>query len=113
MGLRRPPGREYPVDMAVAHPPSDSARENPDNLATALRTLRPIEEKIVRLRYGIGCKRAHSAAEIATEFGVGADLVAAILEEAERRLAERGVARHQLQQAGPPSSGSRHRCRSY
>jgi len=98
--------------MAVAHPPSDSAGESPDRLGTALRTLRPIEEKVVRLSYGISCERAHSAAEIATEFGVGADLVEAILEVAEQRLAERGVPPDQLPHARPPWSGSRHRCRS-
>src|ERR1700722_13344452 len=41
----------------------------------SLATLPPIEEKVVRLSYGIGCERAHSVAEIAVEFGVGADLV--------------------------------------
>jgi len=84
--------------------------KSPDKLGAALRTLRPIEEKVVRLSYGIGCQRAHSAAEIAAEFGVGVDLVEAILEEAEQRLAEQGVPRRQLLQAGQQLSGSRHRC---
>jgi hypothetical protein len=83
-----------------------------DAIGTALRKLRPIEEKIVRLSYGIGCQRAHSAAEIAEEFGVGWELVDAILEEAEKRLAQAGVWRSQLQQAGLQVSLSRHRCRS-
>src|ERR1700730_12036712 len=61
----------------------------------SLATLPPIEEKVVRLSYGIGCERPHSVAEIAVEFGVGADLVAAILEQAEQRLAECGVPREQ------------------
>jgi len=65
----------------------------------------------VRLRYGIGCQRAHSAAEIAAEFRVGVELVEAILEVAEQRLSEQGVNRDQLQQAAPPLSGSRPRCR--
>ena len=64
------------------------------------------------MSYGIGCQSAHAAAEIAAEFGVGAELVEAILEEAEQRLAERGVLRHHLQQACPPVSCGRHRCRS-
>lgn len=78
-----------------------------DPLATLgprLRKLRPIEEKIVRLCYGIGCQRAHSAEEIAREFGVARELVDAIREEAERRLAQEGLFRTELQQAG------RHRC---
>jgi hypothetical protein len=98
--------------MAAAHPPSDTAGESPDRLGIALRALRPIEEKVVRLSYGIGCHRAHSATEIAAEFGVDADLVEAILEDAEQRLAEQGVPRRQLLQAGQPLSGSRHRCRA-
>ena len=109
-GVWPPAGSDYPIDMADAHPAADSAGEGPDSLGTALRTLPPIEEKVVRLSYGIGCQRAHSAAEIAAEFGVGTDLVAAILEQAEQRLAERGVPREQLQQSGPPVSCSRHRC---
>ena len=98
--------------MAAAHPPSDNAGESPDKLGAALRTLRPIEEKVVRLSYAIGCQRAHSAAEIAAQFGVGADLVEAILEEAEQRLAEQGVPRRQLLRAGQQLSGNRHRCRA-
>jgi DNA-directed RNA polymerase sigma subunit (sigma70/sigma32) len=111
MGLRPRARRDYPVDMADAHPATDSAEEGPEGLDTALRTLPPIEEKVERLSYGIGCQRAHTVAEIAAEFGVGADLVEAILEEAKRHLAERGVARQRLQQSGPPGSRSRHRCR--
>jgi DNA-directed RNA polymerase sigma subunit (sigma70/sigma32) len=84
-----------------------------DVIGTALRKLRPIEEKIVRLSYGLGCQRAHSAEEIAKEFGVGRGLVDAILEEAEGRLAKDGVGRSLLQQTGPKVlSLSRHRCRS-
>ena|SRR5579871_1772374 len=105
-----PAGCDYPIDMADAHPATGSAGDRPDNLGTTLRTLPPIEEKVVRLSYGIGCERAHSVAEIAVEFGVGADLVAAILEQAEQRLAECGVPREQLQHSGPPVSCSRHRC---
>ncbi len=75
-----------------------------DPLGPRLRKLRPIEEKIVRLCYGIGCQRAHSAEEIAGEFGVSRELVGAILEEAERRLVQEGLFRTELRQAG------RHRC---
>ena len=71
----QPAGRDYPIDMADAHPPSDTVGESADSLDMALRTLPPIEEKVVRLSYGIGCQRAHSVAEIAAEFGVGAELI--------------------------------------
>ena len=97
--------------MVAGHSSSDPARESSGRLGAALRTLRPIEEKVVRLRYGIGCQRAHCATEIAAEFGVAVELVEVILEEAEQRLAEQGVSRRQLQQAGQPLSGTRHRCR--
>lgn len=96
--------------MADAQTGAGSAGEGPDSLGTALRTLPPIEEKVVRLIYGIGCQRRHSVAEIAVEFGVATDLVAAILQEGERRLAERGVPREQLQQAGPTALHNRHGC---
>ena len=114
MGFRnwRSPAPRYYHGAMAAAPPSETSGQSPDRLGTALRTLRPIEEKVVRLSYGIGCQRPHSAAEIAAEFGVGADLVEAILEEAEQRLAQQGVPRRQLLQAGQPLSGSRHRCRA-
>jgi DNA-directed RNA polymerase specialized sigma24 family protein len=97
--------------MADAHPASESA-ESPNSLATALRTLPPMEEKVLRLSYGIGCQRAHSTAEIAAAFGMRTDLVETILEEAEQHLAEHGVPPDRLQQFGAPVSGRRHRCRN-
>ena len=39
-------------------------------LAALLKTLPPLQEKVVRLFYGFGCRRSHSACEIAREFEV-------------------------------------------
>ena len=97
--------------MAVTHSPLGAPGEWPESLDIALRSLRPIEEKVVRWSYGMGCQRAHSAAEIAVEFGVDVELVEAVLEEAAQRLAAQGVTRQQLQQAGQPRLRSRHGCR--
>ena len=80
-----------------------------DRLGQQLRTLRPIEEKVVRLAYGIGCERAHGAEEIAMEFGVAPALIVEILEEAERRLEQAGVVRNALERASGPVFT--HRCR--
>jgi RNA polymerase primary sigma factor len=38
--------------------------------AGALKTLTPMEERIIRMRYGIGCGRAHTLEEIARDFGL-------------------------------------------
>ena len=102
----------YHGAMAAGPPSSNPTGESSDRLATALQTLRPIEEKVVRLSYGIGCQRAHSATEIAAEFAVAVELVESILEDAEQRLAGQGVPRAQLREAGRPLCSSRHRCRA-
>jgi len=41
-----------------------------DETADALRSLAPIEEKVIRMRFGIGCDREHSLEEIAEGFGL-------------------------------------------
>lgn len=60
-------------------------------LSKILRRLTPRQEKVVRLRFGLGCKRSHSVVEIAAEFGVSTALVTRILEAATRRLAKAGA----------------------
>lgn len=79
------------------------------DIAGALRKLPPIEEKVVRLHYGIGCQRTHSTAEIAEAFGMTEALVKDILEKAEERL-EPGLGRRQLQ--GAQGALRRRRCRA-
>jgi RNA polymerase primary sigma factor len=41
-----------------------------DEAAGALKTLAPTEEKMIRMRFGIGCDREHTLEEIAQDFGV-------------------------------------------
>jgi RNA polymerase primary sigma factor len=41
-----------------------------DEAAGALKTLAPTEEKMIRMRFGIGCEREHTLEEIARDFGV-------------------------------------------
>jgi DNA-directed RNA polymerase sigma subunit (sigma70/sigma32) len=67
-----------------------------EHFSKILRRLTPRQEKVVRLRFGFGCKRSHSVSEIAAEFGVSASLIARILEAAISRLAEAGVTMREL-----------------
>jgi RNA polymerase primary sigma factor len=46
------------------------ARDLREETAGVLRMLTPNEEKVVRMRFGIGCDREHTLEEIATEFGL-------------------------------------------
>jgi RNA polymerase primary sigma factor len=41
-----------------------------DETAGILRTLSPREEKVIRLRFGIGCEREHTLEEIGQELDV-------------------------------------------
>jgi RNA polymerase primary sigma factor len=38
--------------------------------AVALKMLSPTEEKVIRMRFGIGCDREHTLEEIASDFGL-------------------------------------------
>jgi DNA-directed RNA polymerase sigma subunit (sigma70/sigma32) len=53
-----------------------------------LRMLSPRQQKVIRLYFRLGCKRPHSAQEMAPELGVRPQAIAAILEAAQRRLAQ-------------------------
>ena len=41
-----------------------------DDAANILKTLSPKKEKVIRLRFGIGCEREHTLEEIGQEFNV-------------------------------------------
>jgi RNA polymerase primary sigma factor len=69
-------------------------------LAEELRGLEPMQEKVVRLRYGLGCERAHSASEIARAFRVSREVITGILDAAQARLARVGLTPGQLRAAG-------------
>jgi Sigma-70, region 4 len=68
-------------------------------ISSLLRRLPPRQEKVIRLRFGLGCRRAHSAAEVAEQFGVSAQVMGGLLRAALRRLAEYGVTPSDLRQA--------------
>ena len=75
-------------------------------LSTLLRGLKPLQEKVVRLRYGLGCQRAHSVTEIAQALEVSGMVIAGILDEAHERLAEVGLTARQLRVASGGSHES-------
>jgi hypothetical protein len=61
--------------------------------------LSPKQEKVIRLYFGLGCQRSHSAAEVAQAFGVSAQAIAGLLGAAKRRLAQDGLTARQLREA--------------
>ena len=61
------------------------------DLNRILRMLLPRQEKVIRLYFGLGCQRSHSALEIAEAFEVSSQVIAGILGAAERRLARLGL----------------------
>ena len=64
-----------------------------------LRKLSPRQEKAIRLFFGLGCQRPHSAREVAQECGVSAQVIAGLLGAAQRRLAQDGLSSSQLREA--------------
>ena len=57
-----------------------------EQVAEVLRGLEPLQEKVVRLRYGLGCERAHTATEIARAFQVSRAVIAGTLSAARNGL---------------------------
>jgi DNA-directed RNA polymerase sigma subunit (sigma70/sigma32) len=70
-----------------------------DRVSRLLRGLRPRQEKVLRLYFGLGCERPHSAQEMAEEFGVSAQVIAGLIGAAQRRLAQEGLAGSDLREA--------------
>ena len=70
-----------------------------DGISRLLRGLRPRQEKVLRLYFGLGCERPHSAQEMAEEFGVSAQVIAGIIGAAQRRLAQEGLTASDLREA--------------
>lgn len=70
-----------------------------EDVSRILRKLTPQQEKVVRLYFGLGCRRAHSAAEIAEEFGVSPATIAGILGAAKKSLADAGINAQDLLEA--------------
>ena len=71
-----------------------------NRMADFLKRLSPIQEKVVRLYYGLGCQRSHSASEIGQEFHVSAQVIGGILSGAERKLRRLGCTPSELCRAG-------------
>ncbi|MGH9721617.1 MAG: RNA polymerase sigma factor RpoD [Bryobacteraceae bacterium] len=57
-----------------------------DETAGILKTLSPKEEKVIRLRFGIGCEREHTLEEIGQEFEVTRERIRQIEAKALRQL---------------------------
>ncbi len=57
-----------------------------DETAGILKTLSPKQEKVIRLRFGIGCDREHTLDEIGQEFDVTSERIRQIEEKALREL---------------------------
>jgi hypothetical protein len=70
-----------------------------DRVAGPLKALEPVQEKVVRLYFGLGCQRPHAISEIAHEFHVSAQAIADVLREAERQLAKAGLTREELRES--------------
>jgi RNA polymerase primary sigma factor len=68
--------------------PADAVSESNvrDGTANILRTLSPKEEKVIRLRFGIGCGREHTLEEISQEFDVTRERIRQIEAKALRQL---------------------------
>ena len=62
--------------------------------AGILKTLSPKEEKVIRLRFGIGCEREHTLEEIGQEFDVTRERIRQIEAKALRQLRSPERARH-------------------
>ena len=57
-----------------------------DETAGILKTLSPREEKVIRLRFGIGCEREHTLEEIGQEYDVTRERIRQIEAKALRQL---------------------------
>ena len=69
------------------------------HISEILRMLQPRQEKVIRLYFGLGCQRSHSALEIAEAFEVSSQVIAGILGAAERRLVRLGLTPIQMRAA--------------
>jgi RNA polymerase primary sigma factor len=57
-----------------------------EETADVLKTLSPKEEKVIRMRFGIGCEREHTLEEIGQEFAVTRERIRQIEAKALRAL---------------------------
>jgi len=79
-----------------------------NRISEILRMLQPRQEKVIRLYFGLGCQRSHSALEIAEAFQVSSQVVAGILGAAERRLVRLGLTPIQMRAAARREAALHH-----
>ena len=70
-----------------------------NRVSELLKILSPLQEEVVRLYFGLGCQRSHSASEIAREFHVSSQVISGIIGGAERKLAQEGLTPSKLREA--------------
>src|SRR5437667_5074410 len=78
-------------------------------MAARLRKLTPRQEKVIRLYFGLGYQRPHSAQEVAQEFGVSVPVIAGIIGAGQRRLTQEGLTPRHLREAARQESEMRQR----
>jgi DNA-directed RNA polymerase sigma subunit (sigma70/sigma32) len=78
-------------------------------ISEILRMLKPRQEKVIRLYFGLGCQRPHAALEIAEAFAVSSQVIAGILGAAERSLARLGLTPIQMRAAARREAEVHHR----
>jgi DNA-directed RNA polymerase sigma subunit (sigma70/sigma32) len=79
-----------------------------NRISEILRMLQPRQEKVIRLYFGLGCQRSHSALEIAEAFQVSSQVIAGILGAAERRLVRLGLTPIQMRAAARREAALHH-----
>ena len=77
--------------MLMGYPAIQMAVD-PDRISALLKEhLSPLQEKVVRLYFGLGCSRSFSATEIAREFQVSRQMISGIVSGAQTKLASVGL----------------------
>ena len=71
-----------------------------DRISALLKEhLSPLQEKVVRLYFGLGCSKSFSATEIAREFQVSRQMISGIVGGAQTKLAPVGLTPGVLREA--------------
>ena len=82
-----------------------------DRISALLREhLSPLQEKVVRLYFGLGCSRSFSAAETARELRVSRQMITGIVGGAQTKLAPVGLTAGLLREAARRQASWRHSC---
>jgi hypothetical protein len=81
--LQQASRRDFIEDRSVGSPLDAVIEGNVrDETAGILKTLSPRQEKVIRLRFGIGCKREHTLEEISQEFHLTRERIRQIVAKA-------------------------------